>query len=62
MTNKGTPILLTDREREMLRSVAEAEGITEEEAASRLVSQAIARRMKRNTGKTPAKIYPIKRN
>ena len=62
MPNKGTPILLSDRERQLLRTVAEAEGITEEEAAAKLVSQAIARRMKRNTGKIPAKIYPIKKN
>jgi hypothetical protein len=60
--NKGTALLLSDRERKLLRAVAETEGITEEEAAAKLVSDAIARRMRRNTGKTPAKVYPIRKH
>lgn len=61
MPNQGTPILLTDKERELLRRVAEYEGITEEEAASRLVSGALAQRVRKKTGRTPAKVYPIKK-
>lgn len=60
MPNKGTVLLLSDRERELLRAVAKSDGVTEEEAAAKLVSDAIARRMRRNTGKTPAKVYPIR--
>lgn len=60
MPNSGTDnVLLTKGEHDMVRRYAEAEGITEDEAASRLTSQGLARRVKRNTGKTPAKIYPI---
>lgn len=60
MPNQGTPVFLTDKERELLRLVAESEGITEDEAASRLVSNALAQRVKRKTGRTPAKVYQIK--
>lgn len=63
MPNKGTNnVLLNDNELALLRAYAEAEGITEDEAASRLVSEALARRVRRNTGKTPAKIYSIKKD
>jgi len=59
--NVGQTVMLTDPELDLVRSIAEAEGITEDEAASRLTSQALARRVKRNTGKTPAKVYPMGR-
>jgi hypothetical protein len=59
--NLGQTVMLTDAEIALVRSIAEAEGITEDEAASRLASQALARRVKRNTGKTPAKVYPMGR-
>ena len=62
MPNKGTVVLLTDKEREMIRAIAELEGISEEDAASQLVSKAMARRLKRNTGKSPAKVYPIRKH
>lgn len=53
--------MLTDNERELVRRVAEAEGITEEEAASNLVSGGLARRVKKRTGRTPAKVYQLVR-
>ncbi len=63
MTNKppkeDVPILLTDAERQMLKAYAAMYGLTEEEAAARLVKEAIARRIKRNTGKSPARTYGI---
>lgn len=65
MTDKGqaneTPILLSGKELEQVKLYAEINGLTIDEAASKLVSDAIARRIKRNTGKTPARVYPIRR-
>lgn len=65
MTDKGqaneTPIPLSGKELELVKAYAAMHGMTVDEAASVLVSQAIARRIKRNTGKTPARVYPIRR-
>lgn len=60
MPNQGSAVLLTDKERELVRRVAATEGVTEEEAASKLVSDALARRVKKRTGRTPAKVYQIR--
>ena len=51
---------LTSAERDLIRRIAERDGITEEEAASNLVKTALARRVKRRTGKTPARVYEFK--
>ena len=65
MTNKArdedVPIPLTDRERELVKAYAAMYGLSEDEAASKLTNEAIARRIKRRTGKTPAKTYSIKK-
>jgi hypothetical protein len=52
---------LTARERDVLRKIAERDGVTEDEAATRLVKTALARRVKKRTGKNPAKVYSIRR-
>lgn len=52
---------LTAKEREMLKRIAERDGVSEEEAATRLVKTCIARRVKRRTGKNPARVYSITR-
>lgn len=54
------PLDLSDKEIEMVRQIAAREGITEDEAATRLVQKEIARRVKRRTGKNPAKVYAMK--
>ena len=51
---------LTARERELLKRIAERDGVTEDEAATRLVKTALARRVKKRTGKSPAKVYGIR--
>jgi hypothetical protein len=35
--------------------------VTEDEAATRLVKIALARRVKRRTGKNPARVYDLRR-
>lgn len=52
---------LTKQERALLKRIADRDGVTEDEAASRLVKEAIARRVKRRTGKAPAKVYEVNR-
>lgn len=51
---------LTRSERELVQKIADRDGVTLDEAASRLGKQAIARIVKRRTGKTPAKVYSLK--
>lgn len=52
---------LTPAERALVRRIAERDGITEDEAATNLVKTALARRVRKKTGKGPAKVYEMKR-
>lgn len=52
---------LSDKEIDLVRQIAKREGITEDEAATQLVQKEIARRVRRRTGKGPAKVYGIRR-
>lgn len=61
MPDQGTnQTALTKAERDVLRRIAERDGITEDEAASNLVKTALARRVKKRTGKNPARVYSIR--
>jgi hypothetical protein len=55
------PLDLSDKEIELVRQIARREGITEDEAATQLVQKEIARRVKKRTGKNPAKVYRLKK-
>ena len=52
---------LSKAERESVKRMADRDGISEDEAASKLVSAALARRVKKRTGKAPAKVYGIRK-
>jgi hypothetical protein len=52
---------LTAAERELVKRIAERDGISEDEAATNLVKTALARRVRKRTGKAPARVYGIKR-
>lgn len=52
---------LSKAEREIVKRIAERDGITEDEAATRLAKDALARRARKRTGKGPARVYSIKR-
>lgn len=54
-------ISLTKDEYARVELVAARKGITVEEAASLLVSGAMAKRIRRNTGKAPARVYAMKK-
>lgn len=51
---------LTNVERALVKRIADRDGVTEDEAASRLVKEAIARRVKKRTGKAQAKVYDMR--
>jgi hypothetical protein len=55
------PVPLSDKEMEQVKRIAKRDGVSEDEAASRLFSEGLARRVKRRTGKNPAKVYQLKR-
>lgn len=58
MARKGPEeVTLSSAERELVEKVAQRKGMSVEDAASVLVSSAIARRIRRKTGKAPAKIF-----
>ena len=61
MSESGPQTSLTKAERELVKRIADRDGITENEAASNLVSAALARRVKKRTGKVPAKVYSIRK-
>lgn len=48
---------LSEKEMALVRRIAKRDDCTVEEAASRLVSEAIAKRVRRKTGKAPARVY-----
>ena len=51
---------LSEKELALVQRIAARDGCTVEEAASRLVSEAIAKRVRRKTGKGPARVYGMK--
>ena len=61
MSDTGPQTALTQREREVVKRIADRDGISEDEAASKLVSAALARRVKKRTGKVPAKVYGLRK-
>lgn len=52
---------LSAAEMEQVRRIAKRDGITEEEAATKLVQSALARRVRKRTGRGPAKQYQFKK-
>ena len=62
MPDRGPEVTSLSRtEREVLSRIAKRDGITEDEAATNLVKAALARMVRKRTGKGPARVYQIKR-
>lgn len=59
MPNSGLP--LSDKEMGLIKRLAQQEGRSEEEIATELVQAALARRVRRRTGKGPARVYSLPR-
>lgn len=54
-------VSLSKKEAELAEEIARRFGLSVEEATTLIVKACIARRMKRRTGKSPAKVYKLKR-
>jgi predicted kinase len=55
------PTALSERERQMVQQVADQRGITFEEAVEQMAKEGLASRVRRKTGRAPAKVYDISR-
>ncbi len=51
---------LNRAEREVVKKIAERDGISEDEAATQLVKAALERRVRKKTGKGPARVFQIR--
>lgn len=60
MTQKPPETSLTEKEHDLVRRIAERDGITIDEAATNLAKSALARRVRKRTGRGPAKLYEMK--
>lgn len=52
---------LSERERQAIEQVAQQRGITFEEAVEMMAKEGLAARVKRKTGRLPAKVYELRR-
>lgn len=59
--NRINELTLTQEESELAKQIARRKGITEEQAATLVVKASIARRVRKRTGKAPAKVYSIRK-
>ena len=51
---------LTEKELELVKRVAQRDGITTDQAATNLAKAALARRVRKRTGKGPARVFEMK--
>jgi hypothetical protein len=51
----------SERERNAVQQVADQRGITFEEAAEQMAKEGLASRVRRKTGRAPAKVYELPR-
>ena len=58
---ENTLAAFTSKELDLIKRVAERDGITTDEAATNLGKAALARRTRKRTGKAPARVYSIKK-
>lgn len=54
-------VVLNKKEAELAEEIARRFGLTVEEATTLVVKACIARRIKKRTGKAPAKVYGLRR-
>lgn len=52
---------LSEKERQAVERVAQQRGITFEEAVEQMAREGLASRVRRKTGKLPARVYEIRR-
>lgn len=59
--SRENDLVLSEAEEEAAKEIAKRKGLTKEEATELVLKAGIAHRVKKRTGKNPAKVYPIKR-
>jgi hypothetical protein len=59
--SEAFPLGLTEQEYRLVEKLAKKRGVSVDEMSSALVSAAIGRRVRKRTGKGPARVYAIKR-
>lgn len=52
---------LSDKERQAVQQVADQRGVTFEEAIEQMAKEGLASRVRKKTGRLPAKVYEMKR-
>lgn len=52
---------LSERERQLVEQVAQQRGISFEDAVVQMAKEGLAQRIRRRTGKLPAKVYSLPR-
>lgn len=52
---------LSEAEMKVVRAIAKRDGVTEDQAATKLVQAALERRVRKRTGKGPAKVYSMRK-
>lgn len=52
---------LSDMEREAVQQVADQRGITFEEAVEQMAKEGLASRVRRKTGRAPARVYELRK-
>jgi predicted kinase len=52
---------LSERERQAVQQVADQRGITFEEAAELMAKEGLASRVRKKTGRAPARVYELRR-
>ena len=58
--NKGPDTAMTEREVELVSRVSKLYGISVEEAHTHLAKAGLARRVRRRTGKGPARVFTMR--
>jgi predicted kinase len=52
---------LSERERQAIEQIAQQRGVTFEEAVEQMAKEGLAQRVRKKTGRGPAKVYQIPR-
>jgi hypothetical protein len=52
---------LSDKERQAVQQVADQRGITFEDAIEQMAKEGLAARVRRKTGRAPAKVYELRK-
>lgn len=61
MSQRDSRVPFTKQEADLIARYAAREGISADEAATRLAQEELAHRVKKRTGKNPARVYSLRK-